>query len=95
MLFEQRPAMWTVLEFRQLIGGQRGIEVMHHLGIGVAARAKLDHPCAIFLAIFLRPFLDKIVAKIGRGIAAVTTGAREAPPKMNVVDDFLDVHVHR
>ena len=43
---------------------------MHHLGIGVAARAKLNDPSAIFLAIFLRPFLDKIVTKIGRGIAA-------------------------
>ena len=75
MLFEQRPAVWTVLELRQLIGGQRGTEVMHHLGIGVAARAKLNDPSAIFLAIFLRPFLDKIVAEIGRGIAAMTTSA--------------------
>jgi hypothetical protein len=41
----------------------------------MAARAKLNDPSPIFLAIFLRPFLDKIVAKIGRGIAAVTTGA--------------------
>ena len=75
MLFEQRPAVWTVLELRQLIGGQRGIEVMHHLGIGVAARAKLNNPGAIFLPIFLRPFLDEIVAEISRGIAAMTTGA--------------------
>jgi hypothetical protein len=72
---EQRPAVRAVLKLCKLIGRQRGIEVVHHLGIGVAARAKLNDPGAIFLAIFLRPFLDKIVAKIRRGITAVTTGA--------------------
>ena len=48
---------------------------MHDHWIGMTPRAKLNDPGAIFLAIFLRPFLDKIVAKIGRGITAVTTGA--------------------
>ena len=72
---EQRPAVRAVFKLCQLIGRQRRIEVVHHLGIGVAARAKLNDPGAIFLAIFLRPLLDEIVAKIGRGIAAVTTRA--------------------
>ena len=72
---EQRPTVRAVLELRQLIGRQRRIEVVHLRRIGMAARAKLNDPSAIFLAIFLRPFLDEIVAKIGRGIAAVTTGA--------------------
>jgi hypothetical protein len=48
---------------------------MHDRWIGMTSRAKLNDPGAIFLAIFLRPFLDKIVAKIGRGIAAMTTGS--------------------
>ena len=68
---------------------------MHHLGIRMAARAKLNDPGTIFLAIFLRPFLDKIVAKISRGITAVTTGAGDAAPEMNVLDDFLEMHVRR
>ena len=72
---EQRPAVRAVLKLCKLIGRQRGIEVMHHLGIGMATRAKLNDPGAVFLAIFLRPFLDKIVAEIGRGIAAMTTSA--------------------
>ena len=68
---------------------------MHHLGIGVATRAELNDPSTIFLAIFLRPFLDKTVAEIGRGIAAVTTSAGDAAAKMNVLDDFLEIHVRR
>ena len=68
---------------------------MHDRWIGVTPRAELNDPCPIFLAIFLRPFLDKIVAKIGRGIAAVTTSARHTASKMNVFDDFFQVHVRR
>ena len=48
---------------------------MHDLGIGMAARTKLNDPGSIFLAIFLRPFLDEIVAKIRGGIATVATSA--------------------
>ena len=87
--------MRAILELRQLIGRQRRIEVMHHFRIGMAARAKLNDPGPIFLAIFLRPFLDEIVAEIGGGIAAVAAGARDAAPKMNVLDDFLQIHVRR
>jgi len=68
---------------------------MHDRWIGMTPRAELDDPCPIFLAIFLRPFLDKIVAKIGRGIAAVTTGAGDTASEMNVLDDFLEIHVRR
>ena len=95
VFLEQRPAVRAVLELRQLIGRQRGIEVVHHRRIGMAARAKLNDPGAILLAIFLRPFLDEIVAEIGRRIAAVTTGTRDAATKMNILDDFLEVHVRR
>ena len=95
VFFEQRPPVRAVLKLRQLIGRQRRIELVHLRRIGVAARAELNDPCPIFLAIFLRPFLDKIVAKIGRGITAVTTGAGDAAPKMNVLDDFLEMHVRR
>ena len=72
---EQRPAVRAILELGQLIGWQRRVELVHNFRVGMAASAKLNNPSAIFLAIFLRPFLDKIVAKIGRGITAVTTGA--------------------
>src|SRR5262245_41671493 len=66
MFFEQYLAVWTVLKLRQLIGRQRRIELMHLRGVGMAPRAKLDDPRPIFLPIFLRPFLDEIVAKVGR-----------------------------
>ena len=93
VFFEQGASMRTILELRQLIGRQRRIELVHLCRIGMASRTEFDNPCPIFLAIFLRPFLDEIVAKIGRRIAAVTTGAREAAPKMDVLHDFLEIHV--
>ena len=61
----------------------------------MAARTELNDPGAILMPIFLRPFLHEIVAEVGGGIAAVTTGARDAAPKMNVLDDFLEIHVRR
>ena len=48
---------------------------MHDFRIGMAARAKLHDPGSIFLPIFLRPFLDEVVAKIRGGIATVATSA--------------------
>ena len=66
---------------------------MHDSRIGMAARAKLNDPSPIFLAMLLRPFLHEIVTEISRGIAPVTTGTRYATPKMNVLNDFLQIHV--
>ena len=93
VLIEQPLAVRTVLEFRQLIGRQRGIELVHQGRIGMAARAELHNPGAILFAIFLRPFLDVIMAEIGGRIAAVTTGTGDAATKMNILDDLLQVHV--
>ena len=50
---------------------------MHQRRIGMAARAELNDPGPIFLAIFLRPFLDEVVPDIGGGIATMTTGTGE------------------
>jgi hypothetical protein len=68
---------------------------MHFGGIRMAAGAKLNDPSSIFLAIFFWPFLNEIVTEIGSGIATVTAGTGEARTKMNVLDDFLEVHVRR
>ena len=95
MFLEQRLAMRAFLELRQLISWQRRVELVHDLRIGMATRTKISDPCTIFLAIFLRPFLDEIVTEIGRGIAAVATGTGKAAPKMNVFDHFLQIHVCR
>ena len=61
----------------------------------MAAGAELNDPGAILLAILLRPFLDEVVSEIGGGIAAVTTGTGKSAPKMNIFDNFLQVHVRR
>ena len=95
MFVDQYPAMRTVLEFRQLIGRQRRIEVVHLRWIGMAPRTEFENPRPIFLAIFLRPFLHEIVTEIGCGIAAMTTRARDPAAKMNVLDYFLQFHVRR
>jgi hypothetical protein len=95
VFLEQRPAMRAVLELRQLIGRQRGIELMHHGRIRMAARTELNDPRAILIAIFLRPFLHVIMTEIGGGIAAVTPGTRESAPKMNILDNFFQIHVRR
>ncbi len=89
MFHQQRLAMRAVLELRQLIGGQRRIELMHEGWIGMAARAELNDPLAILLAILFRPFLDESVTEISGGIAAVATGTRESATEMNVLDNLL------
>ena len=61
----------------------------------MAARAKLNDPRPILLTIFLRPFLHEIVTEIRGGIATVAAGTREAASKMNVLDNFLEVHMRR
>ena len=61
----------------------------------MSARAELNDPLAILIAIFLRPFLHVVMTEIGGGIAAVTTGARDSATKMNIFDNFLKVHVRR
>ena len=83
------PDAQAYLELRQLIGWQRWIELVHFGRIRMATRTELNDPRAIFLAIFLRPFLDMIMTKIGRRIAPMTAGARNTTSKMNVFDDFL------
>ena len=93
VLVQQTMTMRALFEFRQLVGREGRVEFMHYRGIGMAARTKLNHPRAILIAIFLRPFLHVSVTKIGGGIAPVTTGARDASPKVNILDDFLQVHV--
>ena len=65
--------MRAVLEFRQLIGRQRRVEVVHDGRIGVTTRAKLHDPGTIFLSIFLWPLFDESVSHLGSGIAAMTT----------------------
>ena len=95
MFHEQNLAMRAVLELRQLIGRQRRIELVHEGRIGMAARAKLDDPGAILVAILLRPFLDELVTDIGGGIAAMATGTGESATKMNVLDNVLQIHVRR
>ena len=87
--------MRALLELCQLIGRQRGIELMHERRIGMATCAELNDPLPILLAIFLRPFLHVSMTEIGRGIAPVTTGTRDPPTKMNIFDNFLEVHVRR
>jgi hypothetical protein len=93
VFLKQCSAMRTLLEFRQLISGQRRIELMHHGRVGMAARAEFNDPCPVLLSIFLWPFLDESMSHLGSGIAAMTTGARNAAPKMNVLDDLFQVHV--
>src|SRR6266542_2716739 len=93
VFLQQRPAMGAVFELRQLIGRQRGIELMHHRRIGMATCAELNDPRSIFLAIFLWPFLDEIVPKISGGIATMTARARHSASKMNVLHHFLQIHV--
>src|ERR1039457_6196074 len=88
MLVQQSMAVWAVFELRQLIGRQRRIEIVHHGGIGMAARAELNDPGAIFLSIFLRPFFHMRVPQIGSRIATVTTGTRQAATKMNILNNF-------
>src|SRR5450755_3417106 len=95
MFLKKCPPMRTLLELRQLIGRQRGVELVHERGIGMAARAELHDPLAILLAILLRPFFHVGMTEIGGGIAAVTTGTRDSATKMNIFDDFLEVHVRR
>ena len=95
MHVEKLVPMRAVFELRELIGRQRGIELVHDGRIGMAARAKLHDPGAILVATFLRPFLHEIVTEIGGRIAAVTTGTGETAPKMNILDEVLQVHVRR
>src|SRR4029077_21165581 len=95
VMSKQPPAMRAMLELRQLIGRQRRIEVMHDFRVGMAARTKLHNPGSIFLPIFLWPLLDEIVAKIRGGIATVAASTREAASKMNVLDNFLQIHMRR
>ena len=95
MHVEKLVPVRAVFEFRELIGGQRGIEFVHDGRIGMAARAKLHDPGAILIAALFRPFLHEIVTKISGRIAAVTTGAGKAAPKMNIFDEILQVHMRR
>ncbi len=93
VFLKQCPPMRAVLELRQLIGRQRWIELVHFGRIGMAARAKLNDPRAILLSIFLGPFFHMIVTEISGGIASVTARARNATSKMDVLHDFLEIHV--
>ena len=90
---EKHMAVRTFFEFRELIRRQRRIELVHFGGIGMAARTEENDPRAIFLPIFLGPFFHMIMPEISRGIAAMTTGTRNAAPKMNVLHHFLEIHV--
>ena len=89
---EQSMAVRTGFEFRELVGWQCRIEVVHLGRIRMTTRAKRDDPGAIFVAIFLRPFLDEIVSEICGGVAAMTTGAGNAETEMHVVNNLFQVH---
>ena len=91
---EQPLAVRTVLELRQLISGQRGIEVLHEARIRMAARAERRDPVAIFISASARPFLDEGMLKfrIG-GIAPMTTGTRKAASEMNIVHEIAQIEM--
>src|SRR5262245_23643511 len=74
--FKEPLAMRTVFELRQLIGGQRGIEILHEAGVRMAARAERRDPIAIFVPASAGPFLNEgmLELRIG-GVAPMATGA--------------------
>jgi len=92
--FKEPLAVWTVFEFRQLISGQRRIEILHEAGIRMATRTEKRNPIAIFVAASARPFLDKrmLELRIGR-IAAMATRAGKAASEMNIVHEIAQVEM--
>ena len=95
VFLQQSPAMRTVLELRQLVGGQRGIELVHESRVGMATGAELNDPFALGLAIAFRPFFDHSMPEISGRIAAVASGTGESATEMNVLHNFFQVHVSR
>jgi hypothetical protein len=92
---QQRNSVRAILELGELIGRQGGVELMHESRIGMTAGAKPDNPGTISPSLFLRPFLDEVMAQGSGRISAVTACAGKAAPKVNVFHHILQVHVRR